>query len=256
MNYNINKSIEDYKKELMDSYRKSANSLVDEKKETGNTKDTETSDSKENIYLDDIKKDYDKMAEDIKEMDDALIAAEAADEKSDKTDNTPDTKNAIPQIILPEIKKEDINVRQNDTPTEQSEVSTVPLPPTELINDLAKNDKEDTKEPQMGKSQFRAEVYTAQQAYPIEGAKVKLYKDGNLIAFLTTNKNGATDNIELESPPEINSLEPFNPFKTIEYLADIYADNFITKKGLPVQVVGGTQAILKTNLTPAPERVN
>ncbi len=107
-----------------------------------------------------------------------------------------------------------------------------------------------------GTGTFRAEVHTADLAYPVANAKIKLFKDKELIAFLMTDSSGRTKKINIISPPESNSFEPENPFKYVQYTAEIFADDFITKKNMTVDAVGGADAILNANIVPVSERMS
>lgn len=107
-----------------------------------------------------------------------------------------------------------------------------------------------------GQSSFEAQVFAAQQAYPIENAKIVVRENNDIVAFLFTDENGATKQIELTSPPKRNSLNPeVGTVRAFEYTADIYADGFLPKENMLIEAVGGTKVILKVNLVPDPERV-
>ena len=103
---------------------------------------------------------------------------------------------------------------------------------------------------------FRANVYSGNQAYAVPGAKISIYLDGKLHAFLITDENGATKQIKLESYPKINSFIPESTQQTVDYSADIFAEGFAEKKGLLVSAVGGSDILLSTELTPLSERID
>lgn len=103
---------------------------------------------------------------------------------------------------------------------------------------------------------FTAKVYTGNQAYAVPGAKISIYLDGKLHAFLITDENGETTEIKLQSYPEINNFIPENTEQTIDYSADISADGFAEKKNLLVSAVGGSKILLNTELTPLSERID
>lgn len=103
---------------------------------------------------------------------------------------------------------------------------------------------------------FTAKVYSGSQAYAIPNAKISIYLDGKLHAFLITDENGTTKQIKLESYPKINSFIPDSEEQTIDYSADIYADGFAQKKALLVSAVGGSDILLTTELTPLSERID
>lgn len=97
---------------------------------------------------------------------------------------------------------------------------------------------------------FKAVIFTAQGALPVEGAKVTVKRKDELHAFLITNGSGETKTVKLEAYPERNSLEPLNPDKQMLYTADIKADGFEDKTNLPVYATGGSQIILQEYLVP------
>ena len=97
---------------------------------------------------------------------------------------------------------------------------------------------------------FKAVIFTAQGALPVEGAKVTVKRKDELHAFLITNGSGETKTVKLEAYPERNSLEELNPDKQMLYTADIKADGFEDKTDLPVYATGGSQIILQEYLVP------
>ena len=103
---------------------------------------------------------------------------------------------------------------------------------------------------------FTAKVYSGNQAYAVPDAKISIYLDGKLHAFLITDENGATKQIKLESYPKINSFIPESQEQTIDYSADIFADGFNERKGLLVSAVGGSEILLNAELTPLSERID
>ena len=105
-------------------------------------------------------------------------------------------------------------------------------------------------------SYFSAAVYSGNQAYAIPNAKISVYLDGKLHAFLITDENGKTKKIKLGSYPEINTFSPESQEQRVDYYADIYADGFTPKKGLLVSAVGGSDILLNAELTPLSERID
>ena len=103
---------------------------------------------------------------------------------------------------------------------------------------------------------FTAKVYSGNQAYAVPNAKISIYLDGKLHAFLITDENGATKQIKLESYPKINSFIPESDEQTIDYYADVFAEGFTERKGLLVSAVGGSDILLSTELTPLSERID
>lgn len=103
---------------------------------------------------------------------------------------------------------------------------------------------------------FKGRVFTGFGAFPIENAKVILYKGDILYAFLTTDKSGETPTIKIEAFPEKNSLEPLSDEQSTDYSADVYADGFLEKKNLLVSAVGGSDVVLEAELTPESEAIS
>lgn len=105
-------------------------------------------------------------------------------------------------------------------------------------------------------SYFTARVFTASGAYAVKNAKVIIYKDDVLYAFLMTDENGETKRIRLASYPEINSLESDNPQQRVDYSADVFSDGFTPQKNLLISAVGGTEAVLNVSLVPESEGIS
>lgn len=103
---------------------------------------------------------------------------------------------------------------------------------------------------------FTAKVYSGSQSYAVPDAKISIYLDGKLHAFLITDENGATKQIKLESYPAINNFIPDNTEQTLDYSADIFAEGFAERKGLLVSAVGGSEILLNAELTPLSERID
>lgn len=102
---------------------------------------------------------------------------------------------------------------------------------------------------------FTARVFTGNNAYPIENARVIVIKDDKLFTFLSTDSDGMTKRVKLPSYPEINSLEPESNEQYVEYSAEVYAQGFTPKKDLLVSAVGGSDIVLDVQMTPLDERV-
>ena len=103
---------------------------------------------------------------------------------------------------------------------------------------------------------FKARVFTGLEAFPIEKAKVLVYKDDILYAFLVTDKNGETQQIKIEAFPEKNSLEPLSDKQRTDYTADVYAEGFNEKRNLLVSAVGGSDIVLDVELIPESEAIS
>lgn len=102
---------------------------------------------------------------------------------------------------------------------------------------------------------FFARVLSANGAYPVFEARVLLYKDGELFKVLTTSISGETPKVKIPAYSKENSLNPQGENQRFEYSADIYADGFVTQKGLVVSAVGDSEIILAVQLTPVEERI-
>jgi hypothetical protein len=103
---------------------------------------------------------------------------------------------------------------------------------------------------------FTARVYSGNQAYAVPNAKISIYLDGKLHAFLITDENGATRQIKLQSYPGKNNFIPDSTQQTLDYSADIFAEGFAERKNLLVSAVGGSEILLSTELTPLSERID
>ena len=103
---------------------------------------------------------------------------------------------------------------------------------------------------------FTAKIYSGNQAYAVPDAKISIYLDGKLHAFLSTDENGSTQQIKLESYPKLNSFIPESNEQTVDYSADVFAEGFAERKGLLVSAVGGSDILLNTELTPISERID
>ena len=102
---------------------------------------------------------------------------------------------------------------------------------------------------------FSAAVFSGAQAYPVANARVVVYRGDNIYAFVTTDGNGKTKTVSLPAFDESNSLESDNPRRSIDYLADVFAEGFIAQKGLLVSAVGGSDILLNVLMIPEEERI-
>ena len=103
---------------------------------------------------------------------------------------------------------------------------------------------------------FSAAVFSGAEAYPVANARVVVYRGDNIYAFVTTDENGKTKAVRLPAFDESNSLESDNPRRSIDYSADVFAEGFITQKGLLVSAVGGSDIILNVLMIPEEERIS
>lgn len=169
---------------------------------------------------------------------------------------------------------------QNETPppTDMSESSTQqgniePDPPEEDSDNYVENYPDTAVKPDEEKENlspdselplatpenfalFTARIFSGSEAYAVPNAKVSIYLDGKLHAFLITDENGATKQIKLQSYPALNNFIPDSTEQTVDYTADIYAEGFTERKGLLVSAVGGSDILLNTELTPLSERID
>lgn len=97
---------------------------------------------------------------------------------------------------------------------------------------------------------FSARVFTGNNAYPIENAKVLVVKDDKLYTFLTTDRDGVTKKVRLPAFPESNSLDPDSENQRVNYTGEVYATGFTPKKGLLISAVGGSDVLLDVQMTP------
>lgn len=162
----------------------------------------------------------------------------------EKSQTTPNTKEDI-SSDLPSAKDEDYNPDFEDTAVKPDEEKENISP----VSDLPLADPQSF-------ALFTAKVYSGSQAYPVPNAKISIYLDGKLHAFLITDENGSTKQIKLEAYPQLNSFIPDSTEQTIDYTADIFAKGFAERKGLLVSAVGGSDILLSTELTPLSERID
>ena len=158
-----------------------------------------------------------------------------------------------------------------ETTTESLKAKNTPKPAKTATEELKNTPSEDetadenaltlTKEPQVllpegeadSSATFSARVFTAEGAYPIEGAKVVVYRGDNIYAFIETDSEGRTKAVRLPAFAEENSLEEDNPLKSIDYFADVFAAGFVTQKALLVSAVGGSDITLDVLMVPDKE---
>lgn len=104
-------------------------------------------------------------------------------------------------------------------------------------------------------AEFSAAVFSGDYTYPVQGARIVVYRKDNIYAFLESDENGATKKITLPTYEKANSLEADNPDRSVDYFADVFADGFTPQKGLLVSAVGGSDIFLKVLMVPAGERI-
>ena len=154
------------------------------------------------------------------------------------------------EAVFPaEAMTEELLAEEESTPEEAPSTEKIPGTDETPVSNYPKADPESY-------ATFTARVFSGNEAYPIEGAKVMIYKDGNLHTFLITNENGETATVKIESAPAENALTPNSENQEIDYSADVYADGFSAKKGLLVSAVGDSHILLTVQLTPLSERID
>ncbi len=167
---------------------------------------------------------------------------------------------AVPVVALtqvPDNEAEEAAEKETLPPTEEEPGSTLPTVEAEAQPETSKTPYSDLpKASPENYAYFTARVFSGEQAYPIESAKVLLHLDGNLHAFLITNENGETPRVKIESAPAENALIPNSNDQELDYSADVYATGFQQKKGLLVSAVGNSDIVLNVQLTPLSERID
>ena len=182
-----------------------------------------------------------KYTDDLIRLKDKWSEIGIVTEEAPMPGNKEEDQEAIPdetEEIIPEEITEDTAVKPDEDKENISPVSDIPLANPENF------------------ALFTAKVYSGNQAYAVPDAKISVYLDGKLHAFLVTDENGSTRQIKLESYPKLNSFIPESDEQTVDYSADIYAEGFIERKGLLVSAVGGSDILLNTELTPLSERID
>ena len=103
---------------------------------------------------------------------------------------------------------------------------------------------------------FFARVFSGESAFPVLGAKVLLKRNDELYKVLTTSASGETRKIKIASYKKENSLRADGENQRYDYLADVYADGFVTQKDLLVSAVGESEIILTVQMIPVSERID
>ncbi|MBQ3199916.1 MAG: hypothetical protein IJB67_06080 [Firmicutes bacterium] len=102
---------------------------------------------------------------------------------------------------------------------------------------------------------LRISVAAALRALPLMNAQVSVYSDEreraqDLLAVLTTNESGLTEQISLPAPLLGNSLTPdqVNPYNL--FYVRIVAADYVTRDRIPVQIFPGIISDLVVNMQP------
>ncbi len=147
---------------------------------------------------------------------------------------------------------EDEQQEEKEAPAERMAPADIPgIEATDFYEETAEEilPEEETDE-MTGYATFSARVFTGNNAYPIENAKVLVVKDGKLFTFITTDRDGVTKKVILPSFPEDNSLNPDSNMQRVNYTGEVYATGFTPKKGLLISAVGGSDIVLDVQMTP------
>ena len=150
--------------------------------------------------------------------------------------------------LLPEEKDEEDPEEMQEEAEEETEEETEEAEP------LYETDKAE-EEPESF-AFFSARVFTGNNAYPVENARVIVTRNNKLFTYLSTDSDGATGRIKLPASPESNSLDPESKNQSTEYRGEVYAVGFTPKKNLLISAVGGSDIVLNVQMTPLSERMN
>lgn len=172
--------------------------------------------------------------------------------------------------VLPKTEnKEVLKKEENDTANTENELKLAEMPANDIENgaDEGENETVNT-EPAVNapavsfpegeatsSALFSASVFSGEGVYPVEGARIVVYRGDNIYAFLETDATGSTKRVRLPAFEKENSLESENPDRSIEYSADVFAEGFISQKGLLVSSVGGSEILLRVLMVPESERI-
>lgn len=166
---------------------------------------------------------------------------EAEETTSDEEGNESPEREKEPSEPISEKER----VKNEGSDTENAEAESAARPPSVLMPEGEATSS----------ATFFARVFTGEGSYPVQGAKVVLYRGDNIYSFLETDENGRTKTVKLPAFAESNSLEPDNENQSISYNADVFAESFTPQKGLLVSAVGGSEIVLNVLLVPQEERL-
>ncbi len=167
------------------------------------------------------------------ENEETLKESTSVSKEEENTENEPETAQIPPE--------------NDETGDESADVNTDPA-----VNEPA---AENAQSEATSFASFSAVVFSGEGAYPVEGARLVVYRDDNIYAFLQSDENGRTKTVQLPAFSKENSLEPDNPESNIDYFADVFAEGFTSQKGLLVSSVGGSEILLRVLLVPDEERI-
>ncbi len=117
-------------------------------------------------------------------------------------------------------------------------------------------------ETEAGEGRLIVHVTTARGSIPLEGAQVSILKDtgdqntppGEVIATLTSGRDGNTPILTLPAPPRSQSLRPTNgapPFST--YHIEVRLEGYFNQDYIQVPIFDGIVAIQPADMIPLPE---
>ena len=156
--------------------------------------------------------------------------------------------------LYPEIAQNSENALETDAePPENDQTEDESADAEELYVDEGSDEASESA--MTSTAGFSAAVFSGDYTYPVEGARIVIYREDNIHAFLETDANGTTKKITLPSFEKENSLEADNPDRSVDYFADVFAEGFVTQKGLLVSAVGGSEIFLKVIMVPESERI-
>ena len=113
----------------------------------------------------------------------------------------------------------------------------------------------------MGQGYLIVHVTTARGSIPLEGAQVNIRNynpdltegHGDVIASLTTDRDGNTPRLPLPAPPKGNSMSPDNGPPFSSYNVDVYLEGFFAQNYIYVPIFDGITAIQPADMIPLPE---
>lgn len=197
--------------------------------------------------------EVEEKVEDVKENDNDTPEA-ASENASSKSSTDATEENALNEAIAASLDiEEKPNAAQDvDSTQEMSEENSIGGDEETSTNE--RENAESEEEVTGDVAGFSARVFTGEDAYPVENAKVLIYKDKKLFHFLLTDENGNTPRVEIAAAPSENALIPNSENQQIDYLAEVFADGFTPQRDLLVSAVGGTDILLPVQLIPISER--
>ncbi len=104
----------------------------------------------------------------------------------------------------------------------------------------------------MGSGGLSLEVYTGTKALPVNNAEVTIKdNNGNILYTLTTNENGMTEKVNLETVDVATTLDPNYggiPYKT--YVVEVKSPDYINLTIRGVQIFDTVDSVLPVNMLP------